>query len=84
MIYEIERGEITIFDEEGIVVKTIDQEKFWLFVKENALNTWVSDWFDSATSSHMQDSGKYSEEEYFDLPYEEIKKDIIKFLNPKK
>lgn len=57
---------------------------FWNFITENDMNQWCNDYHNPAEyDGHGQDTGEYTKDEYFDLPYDHIKADLEKyFLKP--
>jgi len=63
----------------------IDREELFAFVQANDLDAWVDD-FPSPyfPDGHGQITGRFSEDEYFSLPFEKIKNDILQFLNKNK
>lgn len=63
----------------------LDLQDFWKFLKSNDMISYCRDFFDSSQNDgHGQVQGKYSFEDYFDLPYEVIKKDLAKYIKHKK
>lgn len=51
------------------------------FVKNNNLNDWVDDYYDpNEPDGHAQATGSYTMKQYFELPFEQIEKDILKYL----
>lgn len=64
--------------------KEIDIDKFFGWVKTNGLNGWCKDWFDPSTSSHEQETGYYSFEEYFENYHSYVAKDLIEYLKLKR
>jgi hypothetical protein len=48
------------------------------------MNQWCNDYHNPAEyDGHGQDTGEYTKQEYFDLPYDHIKADLEKyFLKP--
>lgn len=59
----------------------LDIQKFWNWVKYNDLNTFCEDYFDpNEPDGHGQNSGTLNFDEYFDMHYELIKKDIEQYL----
>ena len=74
-------GTILVFDvEDSFPEFSITMDDFWKFVKEKGLNQFCSDDFDPATSSHVQRTGSLDFEEYFDLSYPTLKKDLESYL----
>lgn len=60
---------------------TIDREAFWRWVVKNELNAYFMDYFDpKERDGHGQVSGKMKRDEYFDMPYQAIKKDLTQYL----
>lgn len=78
-------GTILVFDvEDRFPEFSISMDSFWKFVQEYDLNKYCSDSFDPATSSHVQRVGSFDYDEYFDLDYSSIKKDLELYLVRKK
>lgn len=75
---------ITIhYQDEGF--EDIPLQRFWDWVKSNEKNSWVNNYYDpSKDDGHGQDSGTYNRDEYFDLPYQVIHKDLTDYLQRKK
>jgi hypothetical protein len=60
------------------------KKSLFTYVKEHQLNYWVDDFYDPKESDgHGQATGYYNFEQYFELPFEQIENDIIKYLNQK-
>jgi len=84
--YEIIDDLITLYfhdeQETSIEIKTL---LYWNWITENNYNDWVSDFYSPAQhDGHGQETGTYTKEEYFNLPYETIKKDLIQYLQKPK
>jgi hypothetical protein len=78
-----------VFKEDNIIsiYKTDDSTfdigitEFWNFIKREGLHEYCNDYYDgSLPDCHGQDAGKYSEDEYFDLSYQDIKKDLKEYI----
>ena len=60
------------------------KQSLFTYVKEHQLNYWVDDFYDPKESDgHGQLTGYHNFEQYFELPFEHIENDIIKYLNQK-
>lgn len=54
---------------------------YWKWIKDNRMNHYCNDYYEPREyDGHGQVVGKYSMEEYFNLPYSEIKQDLSKYL----
>lgn len=63
----------------------LDLQEFWKFLKSNDMISYCRDFYDaSQNDGHGQIEGKYSFEDYFELPYEVIKKDLAQYIKHKK
>jgi hypothetical protein len=63
----------------------LDIQDFWKFLKEKNMLGYCADFFDASQSDgHGQTEGDYSFEDYFDLPYDKIKKDLAVYIKFKK
>jgi hypothetical protein len=63
----------------------LDLQDFWKFLNDNDMLSYSSDFFDASQhDGHGQVESDYSFDDYFDLPYETIKKDLAKYIKFKK
>lgn len=80
-----------IIDSEGVIYIESNTESFspfnlsidtfWSWVRTHELHGFCSDYFDATQPDcHGQDAGYFTKEQYFDLHYELIKKDLIDYL----
>lgn len=81
MQFEILKYTIEVFSSELYNEITIDKGDFFRWVRNKELNKWCHDYNDPGEpDGHGQKTGEYSFDEYYNLPYETIKKDLIKYI----
>ena len=81
--------EFEIYQEDDVITIHKHDETFfdiilsdyWIWLKTNDMHLWCNDYYDASQSDrHGQQVGKYSKDEYFELPYSELKADLTKYL----
>ena len=67
------------FEDESTI--DIDIQDFWDFIKSRELNHYTLDYFNpQEADGHSQELGKYSYDEYFSIPYQNIHADLVKYF----
>ncbi len=83
VLKDLEIIEIHLHDTDTFIDLPIS--KFWNWVVKNELHHYCVDYYDeSKADRHGQDVGVLNEERYFMLNYNDLKKDLQKYLDEKK
>ena len=83
VLTDLEIIEVHLLDTDKFI--DIPIPKYWDWVVKNELHHYCHDFHDpSKADGHGQDVGVFNKERYFMLHYNDLKKDIEKYLNEKK
>ncbi len=58
----------------------VDKINLFKYVQDNDLNYWIDNFFDPKESDAGERTGYHSFEQYFNLPFDSIKDDILQFI----